>query len=196
MWRIALLLTLLFVGCEGTPNVRSLPSPHPAARAAADLPNALHQRNWLGPKKQGSCVHASLVNHMRWLNMFEMGERWRKTYGDGEWDDQLRRRLDAANLDYVYTANSDPRFLDWASQTRRGAILWWKPSHCCTFEGFIVGKDGKEYAAVLDNNYPGKFEYHEREKFVRMWAGYGGFALSLIYEPASSLPYKSYEVVQ
>jgi hypothetical protein len=124
-----------------------------------------------------------------------MGERWRKTYGDGEWDTQLRRRLDAAGLDYVFTTESDPRFLDWASQTRRGAIMWWKPSHCCTFVGF-VNRDGKEYAAVLDNNYPGKYEYHEREKFVRMWAGYGGFALSLINEPAPSLTYQSYEVLE
>jgi hypothetical protein len=186
---------MLLCGCTGEKQVRSLPV-RPPEQPPANLPVSLHQRNWLGPKKQGSCVHASLVNHMRWLNMPEMAERWRSTYGDGEWDDQLRRRLNAANLDYVYTNRSDPRFLDWCSQTRRGAICWWKPSHCCTFVGWVTGKDGNEYAAILDNNYPGKYEYTPREQFIRLWAGYGGFALSLVNEPASSVTYKSYEVVR
>ncbi len=84
---------------------------------------------------KGDCVHASLVNHLRWLNRFELGERWRTTYADGEWDSRLRDRLDAAGIDYSYTLKADPRFLDWASATRRGAILWWKPAHCCTFVG-------------------------------------------------------------
>ena len=31
--------------------------------------------------------------------------------------------------------------------------------------------------------------------FVRLWAGYGGFALTVMEDPASSLPYRSYEVI-
>ncbi len=184
----------MLCGCTVEKKVRALPVP-PTEQPPANLPTSLHQKNWLGQKRQGSCVHASLVNHMRWLNMFEMGERWRSTYSDGEWEDQLRRRLDAAGLDYVFTNRSDPRFLDWCSITRRGAICWWKPSHCCTFVGWVK-QDGKEYAAILDNNYPGKYELTPREQFIRLWSGYGGFALSLVNEPASSLTYKSYEEVK
>jgi len=193
-WLLVILAIVSLSGCTTEKRVRALPVP-PSEQPPANLPVSLHQRNWLGPKKQGSCVHASLVSHMRWLNMHEMGERWRSTYGDGEWEDQLRRRLNAAGLDYVFTNRSDPRFLDWCSQTRRGAICWWKPSHCCTFVGWVT-QDGKEYAAILDNNYPGKYELTPREQFIRLWAGYGGFALSLVNEPASSLTYKSYEVIQ
>ena len=54
----------------------------------------------------------------------------------------------------------------------------------------------EQYAAILDNNYPGRFELTPREQFVRLWAGYGGFALSVLQDPASSLPYRSYEVIQ
>jgi hypothetical protein len=192
---VAIIGLLMIVGCEEPAvRVRSLPVPA-AEQPASNLPVSLHQRNWTGSLGQGSCVHASLVNHLRWLNEFELGERWRTTYSDGEWDSRLRDRLDAAGIDYSYTIKADPRFLDWASNTRRGAILWWKPSHCCTFVGW-VNRDGKQYAGILDNNYPGRFELTPREQFVRLWAGYGGFALTVLNDPSSSLPYRSYEVIQ
>lgn len=191
----AAVLLLSVTGClpEQSVQVRPLPAP-PAERPVANLPPQLHQRNWTGRLNQGSCVHASLVNHLRWLNEFELGERWRATYSDGEWDTRLRNRLDAAGIDYSYTVKADPRFLDWANATRRGAILWWKPAHCCTFVGWVQ-RNGQQYAAILDNNYPGRFELTPREQFVRLWAGYGGFALTVVEDPASSLPYRSYEVI-
>lgn len=188
------IVILLVGGCIDAPVlVRPLPTPT-AEQPPANLPSALHQRNWIGPKKQGSCVHASIVNHLRWLNQLELAARWRATYSDGEWDTRLRDRLDAADIDYSYTLKSDPRFLDWASQTRRGAILWWKPGHCCTFMGWIE-RDGQQFAVILDNNYPGRFELTPRQQFVRLWAGYGGFALTVLEDPASSLTYRSYEPI-
>lgn len=183
-------------GCEqATPvQVVALPAPEPE-QPPANLPPELHQRNWVGPLGQGSCVHASLVNHLRWLNDWQLAERWKRTYSDGEYESRLRRRLDAAGIDYGYTLRADPRFLDWASATRRGAIVWWKPSHCCTFVGWVE-RNGKQYAAILDNNYPGKFELTEREQFLRLWAGYGGFGLAVFDPPASSKTWKSYEVIK
>lgn len=190
---LALALAVISGCVPAVERVRALPVP-PIEQPTANLPGPLHQRNWIGPLQQGSCVHASLVNHFRWLNQWDTGERWRATYSDGEYASRVMNRLDSAGIDYAYTLKADPRFLDWASETRRGAILWWKPSHCCTFVGWVKREDGKEYAAVLDNNYPGGFEYTERTQFVRLWAGYGGFALSVLGEPASSIPYRSYEV--
>ncbi len=115
-----ILLAVTVTGCTQPVQVRRLPSP-PTEQPAANLPTQLHQRNWTGRLNQGSCVHASLVNHLRWLNEYELGERWRATYSDGEWDSRLRNRLDAADIDYSYTVKADPRFLDWATATRRGA---------------------------------------------------------------------------
>jgi len=106
---------MLLAGCEPTPvQVRALPSPR-TEQPAANLPASLHQRNWTGPQRQGSCVHASLTSHLRWLNEFELGEQWRSTYSDGEYASRLMRRLDAAGIDYSYTLKADPRFLDWAT---------------------------------------------------------------------------------
>ncbi len=102
-------------------------------------------------------MHASMVNHMRWLNQFALADAWWKTYHDGEYASRLMQRLDAANIPYVFTERADPRFLDWCTETRRGAILWWKPSHCCTFCGWTTQADGKTYAVILDNNRPGNW---------------------------------------
>jgi len=195
-------------GCD-VDNRQAYPlrSPPPES-PVCNLPKALHQRNKLGPLGQGSCVHASLVNHLRWLNQSEMASRWWATYGDGEYASRLRERLDAGGFKnkYWYTEKADPRFLDWCTINRTGCILWWKTSHCCTFEGFSMGQDilrhdslanvqaGVQYAVILDNNYPGRFEYTERKQFVRLWAGYGGFALCILDDPRISIPYPSYVV--
>jgi len=113
--------------------------------------------------------------------------------GDGEYAQRLMSWLDSKNVPYRFTEKADPRFLDWASNERLGAILWWKPSHCCTFVGWVNDVNGAQHAAILDNNYVNQFEYVPREQFVRLWAGYGGFALSVENDPTISLPYKSYE---
>jgi hypothetical protein len=202
---LAFPLFILLAGCAVQPNVRPLPPPRPET-PVCNLPKPLHQRNKLGPLGQGSCVHASLVNHLRWLNEFELAQRWWATYGDGEYASRLMQRMDAAGIDYAFTEKADPRFLDYCTVTRTGAILWWKPSHCCTFEGFAMGQDimkadpraqglnpNTQYACILDNNYPGTFEYTERQQFIRLWAGYGGFALCVMRDPTISIPYLSYE---
>src|SRR6056297_3599654 len=112
-------LLLLVAGCsEPTVDVRPLPVPEPE-QPAANLPTALHQRNWTGSLGQGSCVHASLVNHLRWLNQYELGERWRATYSDGEWDSRLRDRLDAAGIDYSYTVKRSEEHTSELQSLRR-----------------------------------------------------------------------------
>jgi hypothetical protein len=207
--RIACVLLLIIAcGCDSVAlKPYALPAPIPET-PVCNLPRQFHQRNKLGPLQQGSCVHASLVNHLRWLGEFEFAQRWWATYGDGEYASRLMQRLDAAGLSgkYWYTEKADPRFLDWCTENRTGAILWWKPSHCCTFEGFAMGQDilaydpsaqvtrNVQYACILDNNYPGRFEYTERTQFVRLWASYGGFALCILDDPTSSIPWKSFEV--
>lgn len=199
----AFCLVLAFCGCEPAKKVYPLPIPA-AETPVANLPLEMRKSNWLGPLRQGSCVYASLVNHVRWLNMPQFAEQIIATRGDGEYAQRLMNWLDTVRwrdefgvehtgVEYRYTEKADPRFLDWCSQERLGAILWWKPSHCCTFVGWVRDQNGNQHAAILDNNYIEKFEYVPREQFVRLWAGYGGFALAVMNDPAISIPYQSYE---
>jgi hypothetical protein len=193
MIRYVVLLTLLILaGCSPATRVYPLPAP-PAEAPVCNLPYELRQQNWTGKLNQGSCVYASLINHVRWLNLPELATEIRRTRGDGEYASRLMQYLDSKGIEYTYTEKADPRFLDECTKERRGCILWWKPSHCCTFVGWVRDQNGNQYAAILDNNYITKFEYTPREQFVRLWAGYGGFALSVTNDPAIPIPYRSYE---
>lgn len=88
--------------------------------------------------------------------------------------------------------DGDPAFLVWASQTRRAAIIWYKPSHCVAFVGIsVVG--GKEMAVIQDNNRPGTFEQYPLDEFIRKWRGYGGFACTLLLTPPQApIPWPSF----
>lgn len=189
---LLILCLVVACGCEPQLTAYQLPAP-PLDVPTCNLPRELRQTNWLGPLKQGSCVYASLTSHAQWLNMPELAKRIRAERGDGEYETRLMKYLDSMKLEYSATVKGDPRFLDWCDAERRGCILWWKPSHCCTFMGWVI-HGGKQYGVILDNNRVDEFELVEREQLVRLWSGYGGFALCLLYDPAPSVPFKSYEL--
>ena len=147
---------------------------------AVNLPEILRQKNWGG----GSCVHASLCSLLRWQNKPELAEWWRRQYAGGESSYGLMQKLDRAGVTYAATTEGDIAFLDWACETRRGAIIFYYPNHCVT----LVHLDD-EWAAILDNNRTGKYIWIPRDKFIQEWRGYGGVAGTLLYAPAPPLPY-------
>lgn len=186
---------MFLAGCRPADQYRALEPPE--AEAPTINPHfALRQANWLGgPRKdEGSCVHASLSTVLHWQNKFELAKSWRQTYDGGEYSSRLRERLDRAGIKYAFTEQGNLGLLDFAHQTRRGAIIWWKPSHCCTFCGWVES-GGKIYAAIIDNNRTQSFEFVEKSQFHRLWAGYGGFALTPLFDPPSPPVYKSFEKV-
>lgn len=206
MFRFICLLLLVAASCGCEPSKKVYPLPIPKIEApAVNLPVGMRQENWRGKLGQGSCVYASLINHARWLNMPEFATLIRQTRGDGEYAERLMRWLDTVEwrddfgvrrtgIDYRYTLKANPKFLDWCTEQRVGCILWWKPSHCCTFLGWVEDNKGNKFAAILDNNSINKIEYTPYSQFLNLWAGYGGFGLALLNDPAISIPYKSYEL--
>lgn len=195
----ALILLCIFAalaGCSATSaKYRALPAP-PRETPAVNPPYSIRQTNWLSPQREGSCVHASLSSMLHWQNQFELAKKWRAQYSGGEYSDRLRDRLDAAKIPYAYTEKANLQLLDDAHASRRGAILWWKPSHCCTFVGWAKSKDGTTYAVILDNNRTQSYELVERNQFHKQWAGYGGFALMTLFDPPSPPIWKSYETIE
>lgn len=161
-----------------------------------NLPPELRTRNWGG----GSCVHASNVNLLKNVGLFELADWWRKTYSGGEYDSRLIQRLEKAGVKYAYAhggsdANRDGRddgeaFIEWCVRTRRGCGIFFKPVHSIN----LIGLD-EQYAYLLDNNatdYPervGHPERVERKTFFRQWHGYGGFAWTLVYDPPPPAPF-------
>lgn len=192
---LAMLCSLTAIGCveDGPQNYRALPAPAPES-PVVNPPLNVRQSNWLGGAtgREGSCAHASLVSMLNWQNEFDLARKWKQTYSGGEYASRMRERLDREGVKYAYTEQANLALLDFAHSTRRGALLWWKPAHCCTFVGWVEA-NGKTYAVILDNNSVAKYEYTERNQFHRLWASYGGFALTVLGDPPSPPPYRSYE---
>lgn len=145
---------------------------------AMDLPLQLRQHNWGG----GSCVHASTVMCLRWQQQFAWADYWRETYSGGESLGGLTNKLDSNGLRYAFTDSGDPAFLDWATRTRRGAVIFYFPNHSICFVGHHLTAAGDE-AWLLDNNREDHFLQVPWNEFVKNWKGYGGVALTPIYVP-------------
>lgn len=150
------------------------------AGVVMDLPPELREPNWGG----GSCVHASTVMVLRWQGQYELADWWRENYIGGEYSDRLIKRMEAANLRYAYTLDSDFEFIRWAMRTGRGCGIFYKPNHAIC----AVGLDD-QYVYLLDNNdvdRPEREGTPERvpvDEFIRRWRGYGGFAWTVVYTP-------------
>lgn len=157
-----------------------------AQNLALDLPLEMRTKNWGG----GSCVHASTVNLLLNANKEDLAKWWRQTYSGGEYADRLIQRMEAANLNFVYTKSADLSFIRWACETRRGCGVFYKPMHAIN-----VAAMDDQYVYLLDNNatnYPERNGHYERvpiQEFQSKWRGYGGFAWALLDTPLPPRPY-------
>jgi hypothetical protein len=184
MKRILLALALLVViaGCEVTENTgnRAVKKERPVV----NIPLALRQSNWRGSQGEGSCVHATMISLFRWQGRLNTAERWRKTYGNGEWPGNLAAKFDREGVRYAYVENGDVRFLEWSCRTRRGCgITVMGGAHMVA----LVHLDEK-WAAILDNNNVSKFTWVPRETLIAEWKASYGWAVAPIYTPAAPLP--------
>lgn len=157
----------------------------------ANVPADLRQRNWTRGG-EGSCVHASTITALNWLNEYDTAKQWRQAYGGGETATGIMTKLRAAGYQFVATTDADPRVLDIATATRRGAIIWFFSRHCVFFAGW-ADIDGRPHALLIDNNRPEHVIKIPRESFVERWRGYGGFAAVITSEsPTPPLPFPAY----
>ena len=202
MHKYILSLFMLFaLGCE-VHHIVLVDPPEPEV-PGANVPVAMRQKNWASTQRdsagQGSCANASTINVLQWHGEEKLAKYWRTRHMGGETSVSLTKSWTDEGVPYcttfnprTYECSGDPEFLEWVSDTRRAAVIWWLPSHACSFHGFVI-KDGREYAAVLDNNFPNEFSYQPKEKFLRDWREkYGGFAITPVspkMQPASPLPY-------
>ena len=188
--QILLLPAMLLVALSGcvapakpAPEQRLLPPMAAPEVPVANLPVSLRPFNWVDSRGSGSCVNASTVFNLHWSNQPQLADWWRRSHAGGETSTTIRQHHDARQLRYFYTLRADPALLDWCTATRRSALIWFYPSHCVNFCGFHKDESGREMAYLLDNNRPRSFIKVERSKFIREWAGYGGFALALAAPP-------------
>ena len=197
------LLTIIsmLLGCDLQPSDVILATPPKPESPVVNLPQDLRTRNWVSKLPailgQGSCVLASTYMLLRWMGEDEMAEKWKRRYSGGETASSILKYWTAAELPYcstfnprTYECSGDPAFLQWCSDTRRGAIIWWKPSHCCLFCGFEI-INGQKYAIILDNNTPDRFDPPvPYDEFIARWRReFGGFAATPVLSPTGPLPW-------
>lgn len=165
----------------------------------ANIPSALRWKNWADAKGSGSCVIASTCSALEWANRPQLAEKFRKAYAGGQTETSIIKKWRENNIPYIATLrdedHGDPDFLQWASDTRRAAIIWYFPNHCVTFCGFSRW-EGREVAWLLDNNRKERFIPIPKDQFISEWRGYGGFAAVPLLTPAPSLPFQGYEVLR
>lgn len=164
--------------------------PHGAAQIGVgmDLPPQLREPNYAG----GSCGHASTTSLLRHQQQYELADWWRATYSSGEYSTRHIERLEAAGLRYAYTTTGDMEFLKYCARTRRGAVIYYKPYHIVNFVGVDLNRGVVQLLDNNDVNRPeraGSYEEVEYERFAHDWKHqYGGFAFTLIYQPAPARP--------
>lgn len=169
------------------------PSPRPcpdgrcpyATLPPVDLPQAWRTPNYAG----GSCLHAATIDLLRWQGQHQAADYWRANYSGAAGVPQTIAPIaDKLGLRFAYTAEGDEQFLEWASETKRGAAIhWWmhRPSdHAITFLGYV----GDE-AHLLDNNRVEKPFTMPKAEFLRIWHASGGYALTFVYSPNPPRPW-------
>jgi len=179
---LSLLLLLSVAGC----NTTQLGSSRPVKKEypTVNVPLDMRQSNWLGSQREGSCVHASMISLFRWQGRYNTADYWRKTYGNGEWPEDLATKFNREKIRYAYTTNGDVRFLEWACRTRRGCgITVMGGAHMVA----LVHLDA-QWAAILDNNSVSKYRWVPRETLIAEWKASHGWAVTPIYTPAAPLP--------
>jgi hypothetical protein len=164
---------------------------------AANVPAPLRYKNWPDAKGSGSCVIASSCSLFEWANRHDLATKFRKSYAGGQTEFSIKQKYQANGVPFVapMTDNEygDPSLLQWASDTRRAAIIWYFPNHCVTFCGFSQWQ-GKEVAWLLDNNRTERFIPIPKVQFITEWRKYGGFCAVPLLTPAPSLSFPGYEV--
>jgi hypothetical protein len=205
---------ICFVGCEMPSRWIEL-QPPVIEQPIANIPNGVRWTNWPDAKGSGSCVIASSCSLFEWSNRPDLAKKFRQSYAGGQTEESIKKKYRANKIKFVCTCAQnhneysssrntaedrgfdygDPAILDWATQTRRGAIIWYFDNHCVTFCGFGQ-HNGQEVAFLLDNNRTQQFIPIERNQFLRNWRSkYGGFAAVPLNVPVPPIPFQGYSVL-
>lgn len=145
----------------------------------ADISPEFRVKNYSG----GSCVHASMATVLKWQHLESQADAWIKKYSGAESSKGLISKANANGIRVAYTLQADPTFLQWCSDTDRGAVIFYYTDHCVTFAGY---KDN--VAILIDNNTTDRLTQIPKDQFLKNWKAYGGFALTPVYSPTPPGP--------
>jgi hypothetical protein len=163
---------------------------HDGVEIQIDLPNSQHVKNFGAPGDgKGLCVFASMTMCARWHNVRTLqdllfwdakGKPHSKVNEGGGWPEKVDSVLKehAPGLKYVQYEGVDPSYLDKALSEGQAACVTYGYGERYQMQTIyhmvlLVHLDAK-WAVVLDNNFPGTFEWMPRAEFLKRWVHPGG----------------------
>jgi hypothetical protein len=149
---------------------------HNGIEIQVDLPIEQHVKNFGAPAdRKGLCVFASMTMSGRWHNVRSLFDVIHKINEGGGWPEKVDAvlRQYAPDLKYVQYEGTNPAILDKALTEGRMACVTYGYSERYGMETIYHMVDlvylDVTWAAILDNNFPGTYEWMPREEFLRRW---------------------------
>jgi len=171
---------------------------HDGVEIQIDLPNSQHVKNFGAPNDgKGLCVFASMTMAGRWHNVRQLFDVIRKLNEGGGWPEKVDEVLKAFAplLKYVQYEGTDPSCLDKALSEGRPACVTYgygeRYQMQTIYHMVMLVHFDEKWAVILDNNFPGTYEWMSRAEFLRRWAHPGGkgWMYVLLAPPPPPIPH-------
>jgi hypothetical protein len=171
---------------------------HDGVEIAVDLPIEQHVKNFGAPKDgKGLCVFASMSMGARWHNVEVLSDIIHKIMEGGGWPEKVDEvfKKYAPDVKYVQYEGVDPAILDRALSNNIPACVTYgygeRYGMSTIYHMVLLVHFDHEKAVILDNNFPGTYEWMSREEFLRRWVHPGGkgWAYVILEAPPPPIPH-------
>jgi hypothetical protein len=170
---------------------------HDGVEVDVDLPLSQHVKNFGAPADgQGLCVFASLDMAARWHRvrpLIDVIHKINQGGGYPEKVDAVMRQV-APGVLYEQYEGTDPRFLDRAIGAGSAVCVTYgygeRYGMQTIYHMVLLVHLDADRAAIIDNNFPGTFEWMSRDEFLRRWVHPTGkgWAVALLAPPPPPPP--------
>jgi hypothetical protein len=171
---------------------------HDGVEIQIDLPSEQHIRNFGAPADgKGLCVFASMTMASRWHNVRSLFDVIHKINEGGGWPEKVDKvfKQFAPNIKYVQYEGTDPSILDKALSEGRMACVTYgygeRYQMQTIYHMVCLAHLDDKHAAILDNNFPGTYEWMSRDEFLKRWKHPSGkgWAYVLLTPPPPPVPH-------
>lgn len=163
-----------------------------------DLPAARHLKNKTSPRGEGCCTYASADMAADYHNFKPMIGVLNDRLGGGTpstMDAAFRRRAPGFKEYVQATSTETEKILDWAMQTNRIACVTYgygerygsRIAHMVNLLHLDPPGPGAR-ACILDNNFPGTWEWMSRDEFFRRHRSGMAWAMVYLLPPPPPVP--------
>lgn len=186
-----------------SPKVGGETSPDGTVEIAADLPARLHLKNIGGSDGAGLCVFTSLSHSALWQGIAVLCDfrDWMHKYPGGGYPQKVSAKIKqicaergVAEPSYIQVQGADIEILKLACKSGRmpGVTYSYSPTGRYGGQGIdhmvsLVYCDDR-WAAVLDNNYPGSYEWMPTATFRQVYTRRGGGWAVIFLAPMPPAP--------